>query len=728
METAWQRITEPDFKWIGPGWLDPPVDATRLDPYLIWGDLTGFVDEQKAKYAGDRLVILLELKEDRTAMAFAEAFSGMSGVEVPAVYRFPPAGLDCSRFCTVSLKTSVFVEQLQNPGTALLSWVKRFELGLSLISDKKVTFEPLGQPNGNLPGVKAPLVVGVIDDGLAFAHERFRAADRRSTRIEYLWNQNEPERPYALIHDRAMGFDYGTEISKEKINGYLSTDKDEDDVYRLAQHPGVGRRYSHGTHVMDLACGLDPASVVATSARIVCVQPQLASGKTRDTSGRWLGVHMLDGLRYILDRADRIARRESAEECGPVIVNMSYGNIAGPHDGSSILEAAIDELIRLRSELGARENRNTRLSVVIPAGNHYHARCHASFSLEANTEQSLHWRILPDDGTPSFLEIWPTSDMGSPDIEIEVTSPWGDRSTPITRKQVHACKLGRDVFATVAYLDRVATGDRTMALVALAPTATFKLNRVVPPCGTWEVRLRNRGNTTVKIDAWIQRDETAYGYARRGRQSRFEDPNYERFHAIGNAQKKHAVGEIKEEDDHAPYEPKRDNDGKPYVKRAGTMNAIATGKYTVVVGGYRVSDGEAARYSASGPTRNPSSQRSGPDALVATERSVVRHGILAAGTRSGSVVAASGTSIAVPKVVRWRATKIATLPNVPDEPLDERLAVREQAGAHDRDPETPARRPALPNERGGGGRLNRRKIEPPFRLAPDPWPKDRGRG
>jgi hypothetical protein len=719
METTWKRITA--FRWIHPDWLDPPPDATRLDPYLIWGDVTGFADAPKAKH-DDRLVLLLELKNGCTAKKFAEEFPPGSGVDVPDVYRHPAAGLEDSRFCTAAVNMAVLAKELQRPGT-VLRWVERFELGLSLVPIAKGGFDAPGKSTGS---GTAPLVLGVIDDGLPFAHERFRAQDRRLTRIEYLWNQNEPKPPYTRIHNRAAGFDYGTEITKGRIDGYLSTASDEDDVYRQAQHPGVGRRFSHGAHVMDLACGLAPARVDETSARIVCVQPQLASGKTRDTSGRWLGVHMLDGLRYILDRADRIARRDSSAECGPVVVNMSYGNIAGPHDGSSILEAAIDELICLRSALGEREHRNTRLSVAIPAGNHHLARCHASFSLGTGDEQPLHWRVLPDDGTPSFLEIWPTFGTGSPDLQVQVTTPWGDRSGWIKRKEVHACKLGETAFATVAHLERVATGNGPMILVALAPTATFDSNRIVPPCGTWEVRLRNGGTASVKIDAWIQRDETAYGYARRGRQSRFEDPKYERFHAIANLEKRHAAGKLKEEDDVAPYDPKKDDDGKPYVKRAGTMNAIATGKFTVIVGGYRVSDGEAARYSACGPTR--SNARSGPDVLAPTERSAVRHGILAAGTRSGSVVAASGTSIAVPKGIRWRATEIAKLPTIPADCLDERLTVKEAVASHEQDPERPPRAPTLPKERGGAGRINRRKVKPPFRLAPDPWPEDRSDG
>ena len=82
---------------------------------------------------------------------------------------------------------------------------------------------------------------------------------------------------------------------------------------------------------------------------------------------------MLDALNYILQRADEIAALENTAPL-PVVVNLSYGTIAGPHDGTALLEAAIDQLIASRA---------TPLRVVLPAGNHYLARCHARFRLPA---------------------------------------------------------------------------------------------------------------------------------------------------------------------------------------------------------------------------------------------------------------------------------------------------------------------------------------------------------
>src|SRR3982751_1460210 len=44
-----------------------------------------------------------------------------------------------------------------------------------------------------------------------------------------------------------------------------------------------------------------------------------------------------------------------------------------------------------------------------------------------------------------------------------------------------------------------------------------------------------------------------------------------------------------------------------------------------------------------------------PDALIVSEDSRVHWGVLAAGSRSGSVVAMGGTSVAAPRAARWIA-------------------------------------------------------------------------
>ncbi|HEU0201053.1 MAG TPA: hypothetical protein VFR86_11525, partial [Burkholderiaceae bacterium] len=190
-------------------------------------------------------------------------------------------------------------------------------------------------------------------------------------------------------------------------------------------------------------------------------------------------------------------------------------------------------------------------------------------------------------------------------------------------------------------------GARTKIVIVLAPTAPTDPPdpaEKLAPAGVWEVKVKNTSTQRVTIDAWIQRDDTPLGYSIVGRQSYFDDPQYRRFNDTG--------GEIELDD----------NATASYVRRSGTLSAIGTGARSVVVGGFRRRDGRPVKYSSLGPALaafDGALVRPGPDAAAVCEESVTCHGVLAAGSRSGAVVAMNGTSVAAPQIARWIADRYA---------------------------------------------------------------------
>jgi hypothetical protein len=198
--------------------------------------------------------------------------------------------------------------------------------------------------------------------------------------------------------------------------------------------------------------------------------------------------------------------------------------------------------------------------------------------------------------------------------------------------------------------------NRGMFLIAVQPTRRDEpapsgaAADAVAPSGTWTVTLENIGLIEEPVEAWIQWDDAPLGFPRRGRQSYFDEKRYERFDAQGR--------EI-QEDTHPEQLASR-----CHVKRAGSMNAIATGRKTIVVGGSLGDEVRPAKYSAGGPiTRAAGSlevHRHGPDVTAVSDDSLVHLGVLTVGTRSGSVVAMNGTSVAAPQVTRLIARDLAT--------------------------------------------------------------------
>lgn len=630
------------------------------------------------------------------------------------------------------------VLNLQKPlkalkGKPLHSLVSRVALAQQLAEDAFCDQERepnVAKKNDSKLPPKGICVVGVIDEGLAFAHERFRRS-ALETRVEHVWMQDARWNP----NDTDSIVDYGRELSKDQIDGLLQNHQhagliNEDAVYReaglvdfsRAGHKAAAWRVAHGTHVMDLACGYDmgesPQSEypkdsdrkngvqVLDDRPIICVQ--LPTVTIADTSGLGLEKYMLAGVDYILARADKIALDRGLAYV-PVVINFSSGVRAGPHDGTHPIETALDEVIL------ERRARGWPTEVVLPSGNSHLARGHAQVRLEeaengkngAATEKpksahALNWRVLPDDRTFSYLEIWlPNSVSGKAggSIELTVTPPNQDQGGVIddskSRSGIAWKPNGQDTLCKVYYEYVADPTERGRFVVAILPTAypdipLSQSNRpkALAPSGNWRIGLKNKSDGLVRdIHAWIHWDDSPIGYRRRGRQSNFVDACYRRFDEIS--------GRLLEEDQ-----------PRSAVKRSGNINAIATGVETIVAGGFVGKELCAARYSAGGPVspkgRNRRGHREGPDAMAVVEDSAVLLGVLAAGTRSGSTVAMNGTSVASPQITRRVAYALARGEDGLAAVLD--IAAEHEAFFTTVEGRRRNRREPIPPERKGRGR------------------------
>ena len=516
---------------------------------------------------------------------------------------------------------------------------------------------PASAPAPAPAGASAPpprrLVVGVIDDGFAFAYRRF-LRDDGTTRVVSLWQQDVPAPQGAPAWHAPPGW-YGRELDRAAIDGLLAAHRsgesvDEAALYRSAGYLHPTARAYHGTHVLDLAAGWPQPLAREASGRPVpialtprdaaaaadLVLVQLPTRTSLDTSGASLPGHVLDALHYIVDRADG----------ADVVVNLSYGTHAGPHDGSSFLESAIAEV------LGAVNGSGTgrRLDIVVPAGNAHESRCHASGELRAGKPVTLRWEILPDDVTDSFLEIWLPAES---DVAVTLTTP--DGRTRLTARPgelaVDRAPGGGCRCAVIRpRLSARGGPGAAMALVAVSPTRR-RGSGPTAPHGVWTVELvvddersadgepapaavqREVGATSgagatgvaaegrpgVPFDAWIERDDAVYGSHHGGRQSRFD-----RADAVS----------------------------------VGTLNSIAgleADGYSVV-GGMRASDGAIADYSGAGPNRD-GRRPDGPDAVTWSDESRMLAGLPAAGSLGAARVRMNGTSVAAPLYARRVAAR-----------------------------------------------------------------------
>lgn len=509
------------------------------------------------------------------------------------------------------------------------------------LSGKAIELAPTKLPAlAGSPADHRPVAIGIIDDGLAFGHERFcgRGEDGKpQTRIAALWLQDIEtiDGDFQMVFGQTLDSD---EINKHLVDASHSDGIiDDAEVYRLAHRWDFSRdkrertefRLAHGTHVMDLACGFDPEDETQQrkARQFPILAVQLPDAITADTSGISMGSYVLQALRQIMLWADNF--RESHEPDAPVValplvVNFSYGLMAGPKDGSHYLEEQIRRLVK---------HRQARIptAVVLPSGNNYRDRTAAKMKLECDVSQLLDWIILPDDSTPSYVEIWfdvDASDAESP-LAIVLTPPLGPPS-PETRPvadKVQLLQIENPVCAI--YYDCVSATNRARIFLAVNPSKSWDDGVPVAPSGRWGITLTNKTTHPITVHIYIQRDDTPAGFRRKGRQSHFDHQEaYERDPVTGNYD---ALSE------------------KGAITHEGTISAIGTGDATVLVGAAQ--DRECLQptvYASSGPTPG----KFGPDVSAIAEDGLAFPGLLAAGSMSGSIMAMGGTSVGAPQVTR----------------------------------------------------------------------------
>ncbi len=622
--------------WSAPGAIDGE------DPYLVWAEANGFAGYhfKPGRSQPKWLPIVIELSAGADVPALVAA-SSTRWLQIPRAY----LGVPGLRFCSARVKRRFF-DRLRSDAH-LRGLIQRFEMGLP------VDHHALALPDPCTPGCKPPAppprrlkgkVLGLIDGGLAFANSQF-LDPRGRARVKYFWRQDncsngqwpgsEPLHHHVPLDPARAGptprdMGYGHELTGAAIDAAIDTythhgQLDEEALYQHFQLWDLSRPVNHGTHTMSLACGtgnpLHPMDDAASRCDLVAVQ--LDWSNVLDTSGGAMNVSVLDGLMYILARCAPSAQ---------LVVNISWGTLAGPHDGTSVLEAAMDQLIELHGG---------RLQIAVPAGNAYQSQTHANAALPPEKARTLHWRVQPEDRTESYLEIWLPD--GAQDVKISVTPPHAPPLPPLAMGQggvwtdAHGTPLCGLIYPT-----RSALGHHgTCALLAIAPTFSREASAATSPSGAWKVTLLNAGATSVPaFDAYIERDDVAIGQNTGARQSYLEDALYDTSGNIG--------GFVDHPDNPTP------------IRRSGTFNSLSTGQRTVSVGGTRrhaSPSGHFALYSPRKPDPDAGRpQRPGvkkmPDTLQPSDDNPALWGVLGAGSRSGSAVRLMGTSSSAPQQAR----------------------------------------------------------------------------
>ena len=503
------------------------------------------------------------------------------------------------------------------------------------------------------------VVVGVIDSAIALSHARFRRIDGGS-RILSAWLQAGDWRPGAAVpFGREL---FQAEIERLMFQSRLGDTVDEDAFDRAARaqqfdHARGDRRLSsggtHGTHVADLAAGVDlrQSSFDDIRRRLAMIAVGLPPRSCIGANGNFLEFYAIHALDYILTRADQIyAALGNGDGSFPVVINLSYGLQAGPKDGTMLIEKVMAEAAR-RAEAEGRVIR-----IVLPAGNDLLSEGTARFTLKREAK-TLDWRIRPEDQTPNYAEVWsdalagPVTPATRHPVDIRLSPPGVASMGPTGGGKPGQIATLTDSASPDRALARIycvatddgpigdpasATSHRVGYVVCTRPTLNDARTQMTPS-GAWRLTL-DPGEQTDDLRAWayVQSDQSLTFGSETGLTPTFAHPSFDLHDETGRYIDAYSY----------PYDgsPPVKTDVTPPIRRLGTMNAIAHTDAARVIGSYRVTDGKPSVFSSAASKAAVGTGRTQPSALLPGEDGTARFGLMAAGSKSGSAYTMVGTS------------------------------------------------------------------------------------
>jgi len=206
------------------------------------------------------------------------------------------------------------------------------------------------------------VVVGIIDTGIDITHPDFKTSSN-TTRIKYLWDQTLASAP-----NTPMPYNYGQEWNNTEIDNGDATAHDP--TYY----------YGHGTHITGVAAGnglaIGKYAGVAPDADIVFVALDFSSNNPNLVT---------DAIDYIYTKAQAMGK--------PCVINCSFGDYMGSHDGKDLQAQMIKNMITAQ---------NGR-ALVAAAGNAGNNKFHLGYTVTSDTNFTL---FSTNSSGNRYIQLW----------------------------------------------------------------------------------------------------------------------------------------------------------------------------------------------------------------------------------------------------------------------------------------------------------------------------------
>lgn len=314
------------------------------------------------------------------------------------------------------------------------------------------------------------VLAAVIDSGIDWKNTDFRNSDG-STRILKLWDQTVA--PESSGYAPPEGYVVGTEYNRDVINLALSGDE------AALRSMNLSRDYSgHGTFVTGIAAGNGQG--MAGSFRGVAFESELIIVKLGDSEQRQFPrtTRLMEAVNYCIMEAQKAGK--------PVVINMSFGNNQGSHDGTDLLSTYLNAASDVWKNV-----------IVCGSGNEAGNGIHASGMLSGRQTESV--ELAVGEYESGFnLQLWKNY---SDEYGVELIAPSGERSGNL--RTYGADRVSLDNTQVYVYYGQPTPYSRYQQLYfEFVPAGGY----VTP--GVWRIVLTPVRIVDGRYDLWLQESAT----------------------------------------------------------------------------------------------------------------------------------------------------------------------------------------------------------------------------
>ena len=314
------------------------------------------------------------------------------------------------------------------------------------------------------------VLAAVIDSGIDWKNTDFRNSDG-STRILKLWDQTVA--PESSGYAPPEGYVVGTEYNRDVINLALSGDE------AALRSMNLSRDYSgHGTFVTGIAAGNGQG--MAGSFRGVAFESELIIVKLGDSEQRQFPrtTRLMEAVNYCIMEAQKAGK--------PVVINLSFGNNQGSHDGTDLLSTYLNAVSGVWKNV-----------IVCGSGNEAGNGIHASGMLSGRKAESV--ELAVGEYESGFnLQLWKNY---SDEYGVELIAPSGERSGNL--RTYGADRVSLDNTQVYVYYGQPTPYSRYQQLYfEFVPAGGY----VTP--GVWRIVLTPVRIVDGRYDLWLQESAT----------------------------------------------------------------------------------------------------------------------------------------------------------------------------------------------------------------------------